>query len=197
MTRNLVLMLSLLAVPVGMYAQTSDAGYDQVLSTSMAAVAKGMHATIRRNLAEAAEAMPAEDYAFRPTPEVRSFAQLVGHVVFANYLFCSQARGVAPDTTPALRTNFEQVTDKMTLVKALNDALTYCDVAYAQTTDATFAQPVRLSALGPMKATDTSRGAVLMFNTAHNNEHYGNIVVYLRVRGHVPPSTARVQSSRK
>ena len=31
-----------------------------------------------------------------------------------------------------------------------------------------------------------------MFNTTHNNEHYGNIVVYLRLKGHVPPSTARV-----
>ena len=38
---------------------------------------------------------------------------------------------------------------------------------------------------------------MLVFNTAHNNEHYGNIVVYLRLKGHVPPSTARVQKSRK
>lgn len=32
-----------------------------------------------------------------------------------------------------------------------------------------------------------------MFNTTHNNEHYGNIVVYMRLKGHVPPSTARTQ----
>ena len=42
--------------------------------------------------------------------------------------------------------------------------------------------------------TTTSRGAVLMFNTTHNNEHYGNIVVYLRLKGKVPPSTARSQA---
>jgi uncharacterized damage-inducible protein DinB len=35
---------------------------------------------------------------------------------------------------------------------------------------------------------------VLMFNTTHNNEHYGNIVVYMRLRGRVPPSTARTQT---
>jgi uncharacterized damage-inducible protein DinB len=40
---------------------------------------------------------------------------------------------------------------------------------------------------------ETARGAVLTFNTAHNNEHYGNLVVYMRLKGHVPPSTARTQ----
>ena len=48
----------------------------------------------------------------------------------------------------------------------------------------------------PFKHRSTSRGAVLMFNTTHNNEHYGNIVVYLRLKGHVPPSTARARSGR-
>jgi uncharacterized damage-inducible protein DinB len=176
-------------------AQTTDAGFDKALSPSLAAVAKSMHATIRRNLAEAAEAMPAEDYGFKPTPQVRSFAQLVGHVTAANYLFCSQAQGAAASSTPAATTNFETVSDKSTLVKALNDALAYCDNVYMATSDQTFTQAVHLSALGPMQATDTTRGAVLMFNTTHNNEHYGNIVVYLRLKGHVPPSTARARGT--
>jgi uncharacterized damage-inducible protein DinB len=34
---------------------------------------------------------------------------------------------------------------------------------------------------------------VLMYNIAHNNEHYGNLAVYMRLKGHIPPSTARVQ----
>jgi uncharacterized damage-inducible protein DinB len=42
-------------------------------------------------------------------------------------------------------------------------------------------------------STNTVRGAVLMYNIAHNNEHYGNIVVYMRLKGHVPPSAARAQ----
>jgi len=44
------------------------------------------------------------------------------------------------------------------------------------------------------KPSQAGRGAVLFFNTTHNNEHYGNIVVYLRLKGHVPPSTARMQA---
>lgn len=46
---------------------------------------------------------------------------------------------------------------------------------------------------GPNGGSQASRGSVLVFNTTHNNEHYGNLVVYLRLKGQVPPSTARAQ----
>jgi uncharacterized damage-inducible protein DinB len=195
-TRMILVTLVLSSTTSAARAQTTDAGFD-VLSSSMASVAKAMHASIRRNLADAAEAMPSDDYAFRATPQVRSFAQLIGHVAFANYLFCSQAQGAAPTSTPAAKTNFETLTDKAALVKALNESLVYCDGVYSATTDQTFGEAVRLIALGPIKATDTTRGAVLMFNTTHNTEHYGNIVVYLRLKGLVPPSTARAQQRQK
>ena len=170
-------------------AQTTDAGYADALTPSLASVARTMHATIRRNIAEAAEAMPAGDYAFRPTPEVRTFAQLVGHVINANWFFCSQARQERPPNA----TNHEALTDKGALVKALNDSLAYCDQTYSATTDANFSQPVQMQAGVGMGPAQTVRGAVLTFNTAHNNEHYGNVVVYMRLRGHVPPSTARAR----
>ena len=54
-------------------AQTTDVGYADELSPSLASGAKAMNAAIRRNLAEAADNMPADEYAFRPTPQVRSF----------------------------------------------------------------------------------------------------------------------------
>ena len=174
-------------------AQTSDGGFDKALSTSMAASAKAMQATIRRDLADAAEAMPAEDYAYKPHPDSRTYAALIGHVASANYFFCAMAQGLSPFTTPAAQGNFEKLTDKSALVKALNDSLAYCDAAYAGTTDTNFTDPVTTPAFGPMKATPTIRGLVLMFNTTHNNEHYGNIVVYLRAKGHVPPSSARTK----
>ena len=85
--------LSLASLATGVVAQTSDAGADQSLSTSLAATAKAMHASIRRNLAEAAESMPAENYTFRPTPQVRTFAQLIGHVTNVNLFFCPRKRG--------------------------------------------------------------------------------------------------------
>jgi uncharacterized damage-inducible protein DinB len=167
-------------------AQTTDAGFNEALSPSMASVVKTMHATIRQNLADAAASMPAEEYSFKATPQVRSFAELVGHVVNANFFFCSQAKGEPPPS----KENFERVTDKAALVKGINDALKYCDDVYNGTTDANYNALITMA--GPAKK-QASRGSVLVFNTTHNNEHYGNMVVYMRLKGHVPPSTARAQ----
>jgi uncharacterized damage-inducible protein DinB len=173
-------------------AQTSDGGVGAALSPSTATSVTNMHMTIRRNLIEAAEAMPAADYAFKPTPQVRSFAELIGHVATANYLFCSVAKG---EPMPS-KDNFEKsVTDKAGAVKALGAALTYCDAAYKETTDANANNPVKLPAIGA-PAGQSTRALVLMFNTTHNNEHYGNVVLYLRLKNIVPPSTARVQQKK-
>jgi uncharacterized damage-inducible protein DinB len=174
-----------LSIPAA--AQTTDAGFEEALSPSLASVAKVMHASIRRDLEEAAANMPASEYAFKPTSEVRSFGQIVGHVINANFFFCAQARGEKPPSS----TNYEQTTDKDALVKALREALAYCDTTYTGTTDASFMQLVKL--IGPGAGKEATRGSVLVFNTTHNNEHYGNIVVYMRLKGHVPPSTARAQ----
>src|SRR4029453_2044839 len=91
MLRKVILFTSLVCLPALAAAQTSDAGFNDALSPSMAAVVKAMHATIRQNLAEAAAQMPAEEYSFKATPQVRSFAELIGHVVNVNFFFCSQA----------------------------------------------------------------------------------------------------------
>jgi uncharacterized damage-inducible protein DinB len=80
------------------------------------------------------------------------------------------------------------------LLKGLAESLGYCDQVYKATTDATFNTPVRMASAAGQPVTDTIRGAVLMFNVTHNNEHYGNVVVYMRLRGRVPPSTARTQT---
>ena len=169
-------------------AQTTDAGFADAASPSMASVTRSMHATIRRNLAEAAESMPADEYSFKPTPEIRSFGELLGHVINGNFFFCSQARG---EKSPAAQNYDKLATDKAALVKGLNAALAYCDEAYTATTDANFNTLVAIA--GPKPGGQSSRGSVLVFNTAHNNEHYGNMIVYMRLKGHVPPSTARVQ----
>jgi len=191
MRQALAVAIAIHASCLAASAQTSDGGFDKALSPSLAATAKAMHATIRRDVAEAADAMAAEDFGFKPTPDVRSFAQLVGHVINANFFFCSQAKGAAMPTA----TNFERVADKPALIKGLTDALAYCDAVYESTTDADFNQAVVLNGFPGMNPkTTTSRGAVLIFNTTHNNEHYGNIVVYLRLKGKVPPSTARSQA---
>jgi uncharacterized damage-inducible protein DinB len=183
---RLVWSFVFLYTSVSLMAQTSDGRTAEVLSPSAVASMQTMHATIRRDLAEAAESMPAADYSFKPTPEIRSFAALIGHVATANFRFCAQAQSVpAPSTT-----DYEKATDKAVLVKALNESLAFCDRVYAATTEANVNQLVAFD--GPAGNGQTTRGSMLVFNTTHNNEHYGNIVLYLRLKGRVPPSTARV-----
>src|SRR5439155_22650546 len=123
MLRALIWSLALACAPVPVMAQTTDGSFADALSPSLTAVVKTMHATIRRDLAEAAENMPANEYAFKPTLLVRSFGQLIGHVANANFFFCSQAKG---EQSPATA-DFEKATEKAALVKALRDSLAYCD----------------------------------------------------------------------
>jgi uncharacterized damage-inducible protein DinB len=187
----IAVLAAILVMPSASPAQTSDGGVGAELSTSTAASLNNLHMTIRRNLIEAAEAMPPADYAFKPTPQIRSFAELLGHVAFANFYFCAMAKGEAP---PSL-VNFERtVSDKQGLVKALGDALNYCDGVFKETTDTNANQQVKIS--GPGGSGQSTRALVLMFNVTHNNEHYGNVVLYLRLKGIVPPSTARVQGNK-
>ena len=139
----------------------------------------------RLNLVETAELVSEADYGFKPTPEVRTIGQLVGHVANAQYFFCSSASGQqSPNSV-----NIEQdVTDKAGLVRALNESFAYCDEVHASMTDAI---GLELIDAGSTQVTKLSR---LIFNVAHNNEHYGNLVTYMRLKGMVPPSTARTQS---
>ena len=62
---------------------------------------------------------------------------------------------------------------------------------YPATTDTNFMQPAQMQNVVGSGSTKTVRGAVLIYNTAHNNEHYGNLVLNMRLKGHVPPSAAR------
>jgi uncharacterized damage-inducible protein DinB len=134
---------------------------------------------VKNNLVKAAEKMPEENYAFKPAPEVRSFGQIVGHVADAQYLFCSAALG-EKNPAPGIE---KSKTTKADLVQALNEAFAYCDKAYNGMTDAHAAEMVKFFGRDQAKLT------VLAFNNAHNDEHYGNIVTYMRMKGLVPPSS--------
>jgi len=140
---------------------------------------KGIYNIAKNNVVRAAEKMPEENYSFKPTPEVRSFGQIVGHVADAQYLFCSAATG-DKNPSPGIE---KSKTTKADLVKALNDAFAYCDKAYDGMTDAHAAEMVKFF------GRDQARLAILAFNSAHDMEHYGNLVTYMRIKGLVPPSS--------
>jgi len=101
-------------------------------------------------------------------------------VANANYLFCSTVKAEKNPSTA----DFEKTTSKADLVKAIKDAFAYCDGAY-QMSD-TKANTEQVTFFGSMTG---SRLWALMFNVAHNSEHYGNLVTYFRLKGMVPPSS--------
>jgi uncharacterized damage-inducible protein DinB len=144
--------------------------------------------TANRNyLAKSAEKMPEEFYGMRPGEqrEVRTFGQIVGHLANYNYRWCSDAKGEA---NPGQETDYEKLTSKADLVKALNDALTYCDGAYAALSDANAMDTVQ-GTTDEGKKVPVLRISRLMVNVVHNNEHYGNLVTYMRIKSIVPPSS--------
>ena len=131
------------------------------------------------NIVKAAEKMPEESYAFKPSHDVRSFAQLVGHVSDAAYTFCSAAKG--EQKAPM---NIEkEKSSKADLVAAVKEAVAYCNAVLSDMTDVKGAEAVKFF------GGDRTRLGVLGFNNAHTMEHYGNMVTYMRIRGIVPPSS--------
>lgn len=129
----------------------------------------------------AAEKMPEEEYAFKPDPAVRSFGQILGHIADADYLFCSAFLGENRPSPQIEKTK----TTKAELALALHDAFAYCNRAYDALTDANANETVK--AFGG----ERNKLGVLWFNASHNLEHYGNLVVYMRLKGIVPPSSER------
>jgi uncharacterized damage-inducible protein DinB len=140
---------------------------------------KAFYGMVAHNVVAAAEKMPEESYGFKPTPEVRSFGELVGHTADAQRMFCSVAAGEKPEMMGIEKSK----TSKADLVQAVKDAAAFCDKVYSEMTDAKATEMVK------MMGREMAKLTVLSVNTAHLDEHYGNMVTYMRIRGIVPPSS--------
>jgi uncharacterized damage-inducible protein DinB len=128
-----------------------------------------------------AEELPESKYSFKPTPEVRSFGEMFGHVAGAQYMFCAVATGDAPRQEDDIEKTKKSKAD---LVAALKASTEYCNKAYAQDDRA---------AQGKIKlfGQERTRLHALGMNATHDAEHYGNLVTYLRINKMVPPSSRR------
>ena len=146
----------------------------------MTTALKSQHDLIKGNVTKAAAKMAEADYGFSPTPEVRSLGRIIGHIANANYMICSAAAG---EKSPSTSNVEESAKTKADLTKALDASFAYCDGVYAKMTDSAGTAKVKFF-LG-----EQPKLAVLAFNNAHNMEHYGNLVTYMRIKGVVPPSS--------
>ncbi len=132
---------------------------------------------VRDNILKAAEEMPEQDYSFQPTPEIRTFGQLVGHIAEAQSHYCSAAAEIQTQF------NARGKTSKADLVAALKESNDTCDKAYDSVNENNLSRTV---GAGRMQH---SKLGILYGNVAHDNEEYGYMSVYLRLKGLVPPSS--------
>lgn len=139
---------------------------------------------IKTNLIKAAENMPEDGYALQPSKEERNFGAWVAHVADAQAGACSGIAGERKNIGAASKTS------KADLIAALKQSFDICDAVFSGTTDANASEMV--ASFGGQ----TPRAAALYGTIIHSNECYGNMAVYLRLKGLVPPSTEAMQAGR-
>ena len=134
---------------------------------------------IKGIVTRAAEKMPEENYSFRVTQGVRTYGEIVAHIADVQMALCGTASGEQKKGEAGSKTS------KADLEAALKASFDYCDSVYNSMTDATGAQKVK------MFGRELTKMGVLNFNISHDNEMYGQMVAYLRIKGIVPPSSER------
>jgi uncharacterized damage-inducible protein DinB len=149
---------------------------DQPVTSSL----KGLHDITANNILKAAEMLDESIYSFKPTDDVRTAGQIMAHIANAQFAFCSSASG---QQSPATENYEETATTKPQIIAALKKSFDYCAGVYGGMTDAAGAE---IKDLFGMKM---AASAIMAFNSAHNYEHYGNLVTYMRIKGIVPPSS--------
>ena len=137
----------------------------------------------KTNVRRSADVMPEAKYGFKPVDSVRTYGAILAHVAGAAYEFCAAAKG---ETAPFTEAGVEKsATTRAAIIKALDGSIAYCDEVFKTLDDAKAAQ----MAPGAFGGPQAPRAQALIGNTGHFQEHYGNLVTYLRINGLVPPSS--------
>lgn len=167
-----LVVLSGQAAPI---AQTSSGVFTEA--------AKGHFEQIYALVLRAAEKIDQDLYGYKPKPEVRSIAGLIGHIADGSILLCTAAAGEKPQVVRA----HEKKSTKNEVMAALRQSKELCDGVIAKMTDA-IGQQVS-PAFDPNQK--TPRLSWIHANNSHMWEHYGNLVTYMRMNNIVPPSSER------
>ena len=144
---------------------------------------------VEKEFVSAAEAMPEEKYTFAPTEGefkgVRSFAAQVKHVAAVNYVIAAAVLGEKPPVDTAGESGPESMTSKADIVKFLKDSYVYAHKAVASINESNAVAPIK-NPFGEGNTTRLNMGTVFAW---HGFDHYGQMVVYLRMNGIVPPAS--------
>jgi uncharacterized damage-inducible protein DinB len=123
---------------------------------------------------KAADMMPESKYSYRPTKDVRSFAELLTHVADISYYLCANAKGENPPGSAAAKGT------KAEIMAYLKGSFAYCDGAFYGFADA------HLNDAADFWGHKTNKMFILTQAGNHDALHYGNIVTYLRLNGLEP-----------
>ncbi|MFQ5817257.1 MAG: DinB family protein [Terriglobia bacterium] len=129
-----------------------------------------------------AEDFPEDKYDYRPTPEVRSFAEQLLHIAGSSYLFIHTARGKQTGPEDLSR---EQYKTKADIVAVFKQSVAEGAALIQQAGDAGMADPLKF----PFGNTMISQYGFWLAQVEHAGEHYGTLVVYFRLNGIVPPAS--------
>ena len=125
--------------------------------------------------------MPEDKFGYRSTPPQRTYGEQILHIAGANVNFLKGVGGKA--TPPAINM---KATSKAEIVKALADSFDYGTALINEQTAESMLQKVKMPFLG-----ETTGSRVYYFLIGHAWDIYGQLAVYLRLNGHVPPASQR------
>ncbi len=170
--------LALLLLPFAVKAQDLAPMPNPITSFVMQQVKRGGELQV-----SAAEAMPADKYNYKPTPEVRTYGQLVLHIAQFNNMMCSKLTGEPTPSTEGLRESDR----KEALVAAVKKSFDFCAMVINELDDTTLGQPV-----GKMGSVTLSRGGALLLLVEDWFDHFSTQALYLRMNGIRPPPTGHM-----
>ncbi|HVO58070.1 MAG TPA: DinB family protein [Dongiaceae bacterium] len=148
-------------------------------TTPVSDAVRGGLARYGKIMPAAADAMPADKFSGKPTPDQITFAHLTLHIAEANFNFCSKLTGNAvPDGAKLSDTD-----PKDKLVANLKNSFAFCDAALAKLDDSHLADPVQL---GPNRT--VTRAALMFILVGSWADHYSAQSAYLRQSGILPPT---------
>ena len=148
------------------------------VANPVSAFVKAGVARYGKNMTAAAEAMPAEKYGFKPSPEMNSYGHLMMHIAQTNNTFCAKISGqTAPDVKMA------ETDPKDKLVAAIKDSFVYCTTALEKVDDSKLGEQFVLFGNRPI-----SRGGALVALGGSWTDHYATQAIYLRLNGILPPT---------
>jgi uncharacterized damage-inducible protein DinB len=151
--------------------------------SSLPSELQGSYARLKVNILKAADKTPPEDYNFKPTPDIRTFARVVNHVTEAQLHICGASNNTDPSALPKVPSD---TADKAVIVEALKASFAECDKAYAGLTDANMTEAIEAGPSGKR-----ARLTLLWANVSHDNEQYATLSLYMRLKGLVPPSSEK------